>query len=512
MTRVVDFSQRAGGISDLAPFKALLLRSCGHRFENEREQALLAGLCRRMAVRRIDDHAVYHTLISHDSDELLRLTELLTINETYFFREPAHLNLIIDSIVSEFLVDRKRRPVRILSAGCSTGEEPYSVAIMLRERFGAECEQLFSLFAVDIDSIAIETARSGVYGNSSFRGMDNVLLERYFESSGPGKFQVSSSIRKLVEFDVINLLCASYPHKMQLPDIILYRNVSIYFPQDIQQKIFGKLAEQLAEGGYLLVGASETMHHDVGILTLIKRDSLFIYQKTPKFVFLERRTTSRYSPTGERLTIANTSASVPYQAPEGTITKSQAAVPVTDSLRQPSNVVGPQDVKQLFDNALELARSVQYDKALTLLDAAIAKENTFEKAYCLKGSLLISASRYDEARSVCALILEKNSLCREAYLILGMIERHHGNSEGAFKRFREALYLDSSCWLAHFYTGEILFAQRDSKRARNSYEAALKILENGSLKELGQTFFPLSFNAEQFIVICRHKLSLLKEN
>jgi chemotaxis protein methyltransferase CheR len=174
--------------------------------------------------------------------------------------------------------------------------------------------------------------------------------------------------------------------------------------------------------------------------------------------------------------------------------------------------VGPQDVKQLFDNALELARSVQYDKALTLLDAAIAKENTFEKAYCLKGSLLISASRYDEARSVCALILEKNSLCREAYLILGMIERHHGNSEGAFKRFREALYLDSSCWLAHFYTGEILFAQRDSKRARNSYEAALKILENGSLKELGQTFFPLSFNAEQFIVICRHKLSLLKEN
>ena len=168
-----------------------------------------------------------------------------------------------------------------MSAGCSTGEEPYSIAIMLRERFGAESERLFAITGVDIDSTVIATAQQGVYGKGSFRGMDQSLLERYFEPRDSGRFQVRESIRKQVEFEVVNLLGASYPQRMQLPDIILYRNVSIYFPGQVQREIFGRLAELLADGGCLLVGASETFHHDIGILSLVKQDSLFFYRKTP---------------------------------------------------------------------------------------------------------------------------------------------------------------------------------------------------------------------------------------
>lgn len=93
--------------------------------------------------------------------------------------------------------------------------------------------------------------------------------------------------------------------------------------------------------------------------------------------------------------------------------------------------------------------------------------------------------------------------------MLGMISRQSGNNDEAFRRFREAIYLKPTCWLAHFYNAELLYAQQDLKRARSSYETSLKILDNGVLKEQGQAFFPLTFNAEQFIVICRHKLSLL---
>lgn len=493
---------------DLDKFKKLLLRTCGHSFENEREQALSAGLCRRMTALHIDNSQVYFALLVRDDEELLRLTELLTVNETYFFREPDHLRLMVDKLLPEFVSARNQIKVRILCAGCSTGEEPYSVAIMLRERYGADCERLFAITAVDIDSTVIAAAKQGIYGKSSFRGMDKKLLGRYFEPHEADRFLISDAVRKQISFEVVNLLGTSYPPGMQMPDIILYRNVSIYFPGPVQREIFCKLAELLAEGGCLLVGASETIHHDIGVLTLVKKDALFFYHKTPRLVFAERRTTSRYAGS-DRVTTQPLSA-VPVAATKPdprTIRTGGDQQPA--ALRRQPQKTAQADVRQRFDTAIELAHSNQHDKALAILDAIIDLDNTFEKAYCLKGSLLLGAARFDEARMVCEGILRRDALCLEAYLMLGMIARQHGDFDDAFKRFREAIYLDASCWLAHFYSAEILFVQQSWNRARSSFETALKILDSGPLKERGQEFFPLSFNAEQFIVICRHKLSLL---
>jgi chemotaxis protein methyltransferase CheR len=296
---------------------------------------------------------------------------------------------------------------------------------------------------------------------------------------------------------------------MHSPDIILYRNVSIYFPGQVQREIFGRLAELLAEGGCLLVGASETLHHDIGILSLVKRDSLFFYHKRPKIVFEERRTSSRHVSAREPVRGRfQQTAYVDAVRPGGHQGRMENGHGHALS-RSPSNVPPLLDVRERFDEAIGLAHNGQHETALAKLDEIIARDSTFEKAYSLKGSLLLSASRFDEARAVCEAILERDQLCLEAYLMLGMIARHDGDNECAFRRFRDALYLNPSCWLAHFYTGEILFAQRDVKRARNSFEAALKTLGQGEAKEHGRAFFPLSFNAEQFIVICRHKLSLL---
>jgi chemotaxis protein methyltransferase CheR len=497
---------------DLTPFKKLLLHTCGHSFEKEREQTLTAALVRRMADLAIDTHEFYYAMLSRDQDELLRLTELLTVNETYFLREPEHLNMMVDTLLPEFLAARNQRPVRIVSAGCSTGEEPYSIAIMLRERFGAESERLFAITGVDIDSIVIAAAKRGVYGKSSFRGMDQSLLARYFEPCGSGRFQVCDAIRRQVGFEVVNLLGVSYPQRMQLPDIILYRNVSIYFPGQVQREIFGKLAELLADGGCLLVGASETFHHDIGILSLIKQDSLFFYRKTSTLVFEERRTTGRLSSASERARGRSLKISPVHAAKSETRLNRLQEERVYERPRiQPSSSRQP-DVRERFDAAIEMAHNKQHEKALAILDAIIAQDNSFEKAYTLKGSLLLSLSRFDKVRTICEAILRRDPLCLEAYLMLGMVARQERDDDDALTRFREAIYLDSSCWLAHFYSAEILFTQQDGRRARSGYDAALRILEKGSLQEHGQDFFPLSFNAGQFIVICRHKMSLLKGN
>ena len=502
-------AHKAGRAVDLTPFKDLLLRTCGSSFELEREQALLSALRRRTSALDMDGYESYHALLLRDQDELLRLTELLTVNETYFFREPDHLKLMVDTLLPEIMDSRNQRPVRILSAGCSTGEEPYSIAIMLRERFGAACERLFVITGVDIDSTVIASAKQGVYGRGSFRGVDQSLMDRYFEPCGPGKFRVCNMVRKQVSFEVANLLNTVYSERMQSPDIILYRNVSIYFPGQIQREIFGKLAELLAESGCLLVGATETFHHDVGILSLVKQDSLFFYRKMPPIVFEERRTSGR-------------NFSVPETGRGRSLQPASLHAARSETLRNPpqerrlrerplelSRSAGQPEVKGSFDQAIDLAHNRQYDKALVLLDAIIEQDNTFEKACSLKGSLLLSMSRFDESHAVCSSVLSRDPLCLEAYLMLGIIARQKGNDDDAIKRFREAIYLNASCWPAHFYTAEILFVMSDEKRARSSFEAALRILEKGSLIEQGQAFFPLSFNAEQFMVICRHKLSLL---
>jgi len=502
-------SQNMGESVDLTPFKKLLLRTCGHSFEKEREQTLTEALRRRMAALAIDNCETYYALLSRDQDELLRLTELLTVNETYFLREPEHLSMMVDTLLPEFIAARNQGPVRILSAGCSTGEEPYSIAIMLRERFGADSERLFAITGVDIDSTVIAAAKLGVYGKSSFRGMDKTLLARYFEPCGSGRFQVCTTIRKQVGFEVVNLLGASYPQRMQLPDIILYRNVSIYFPGQVQREIFGKLAELLADGGCLMVGASETFHHDIGILSLVKQDSLFYYRKTPPLVFEERRTAGRLSSVPELARVRSPQvAPVSAARSEARLSRLQEGRVSERPRIQPQSAM-PVDVRERFDAAIELAYNKQHDKALVILDAIIAQDSSFDKAYALKGSLLLSLSRFDESRIVCETIVGRDPLRLEAYLMLGMIARQKRDDDDAIKRFREAIYLDSSCWLAHFYTAEILFAQRDEKRAQSGYEAAVRILEKGSLHEHGHDFFPLSFNAEQFITICRHKLSLL---
>lgn len=495
---------------DLSPFKALLLRTCGHTFDKEREHSLMAALCRRMAALSLHHYDSYYSQLLHDQEELLRLTELLTINETYFFREPEHLNLIIDTLLPEFLATRGKGPIRILSAGCSTGEEPYSLAILLRERFGAESEELFLLNGVDIDSTVIAAAKAGLYGKNSFRSIDPILLERYFEPCAHGRFQVREVIKKQVGFAVVNLLDTSYPARMQMPDIILYRNVSIYFPRQVQREIFGRLAELLSVDGSLLVGAAETIHHDLGILSLVKHDSLFFYRKRPQLptlTFPERRRSSRiFPPAGEQ--------------------RGSVSLPVGDAVRlpvlqnRPLTGAIPEDyhsrptplkVSERFAAAMALAHNKEDDKALAVLDTIIDQESTFVPAFSFKGRLLLKLSRFNDAEKVCHDILRCDSLSPDPYLLLGIIARQRGDDVVASKRFREAIYLDASCWLAHFYSAEIFFAQQEMKRGRSSYEATLRILGNGSLAKHGDDYFPLAVNAEQFMVICRHKLSLLKE-
>lgn len=504
------------GQADIAPFKTLLLAACGFGFERERESVLVDALGRRMAATKAVSLDAYRSLLAASADEMVRLVELLTVNETYFLREPEALRLVTDRIVPELLAARPGGTVRLLSAGCSTGEEPYSLAILLRERFGPGWENLCRVAGVDIDASVLAAARRAVYGKGSFRGMDQDLVRRHFSPSPEGGWRLDPDICGAVRLEPANLLTGGCLSLMRDQDVILYRNVSIYFPPEVQKAVFHRLADCLVPGGYLLVGATETLHHDLGLLTLVERDGLFLYRKSEGCPSRDRtgRLADPVGPASQAVAARKcrlqSAPAEPKKRSGAPLSRSRPAA-VDGPASRPANPHGL-DKEDLLTKALNLGRQQRAGEALALVEQALAEDSTCVRGQVLKASLLIGLDRTVEARQACRLALGRDPLCLEAKLMLGIVALVGNDSEQALACLREAICIDPGCWLAHFHTAEIMFSRDERKRARGGYETALRLLTDAPAGAGAARPFPLNFNADQFMAICRHKLALLKRN
>jgi chemotaxis protein methyltransferase CheR len=485
---------------ELARFHALVLETFGFNLEAGREGTLKRALKQRMTLLGLDSCEAYHAALVASRPEADRLAELLTVHETYFFREPEQLNLAIDHLLPEIMEERPG-PYRLLSVGCSSGEEAYSLAILLQERHGLQSRQLFSIAGVDLDDGVIASARRGVFGRHSFRGVAPEVMARHFEPIAAHTFKVRSALGPAVAFEALNLLGSPYPEIMHRPDLIFYRNVSIYFQETVQRLIFQRLAELLPIGGYLIVGATETLHHNLGILALVERNGLFVFRKQADFSLGDRRAARRESGVPSR------ELRMAASGPPGPGSDGARRVAVQ---RHAPVMALPRDPRRLFDDALALARSSQGQEALGVLDGLLRQEAGFTKAHSLKAAILLGQGRFEESRQACLAALALDPLILEACLMLGVIARNEGDNLVAQQRFREAIYLDGACWMAHFYLAEILLQNGQSRRARSGFEAVLRLLGDGGQRE--QWLFPLVYKTEPFIAISRHKLALLQKN
>ncbi len=500
---------------NLTPFKNLIREKCGLSFEDVRTASLSEGIRNRMEQRGIGSYPKYLDCLMYDQDEFQCLVNLLTVNETYFFREPVHLQLLTNRVIPELLAQKKTdTKIRIISAGCSTGEEPYSLVIAAMEKYGAAAKTFCTVIGADIDGDAVRKAEKGIYNTLSFRGLSDDLRERYFEPLPGNLYRIKDCIKEGVEFRNLNLLSDIYPPEFSGTDVIFYRNVSIYFEPDAQKHIFTKLAGLLNDNGYLFVSSTETLSHNIGVLSLVEIDGVFLYEKHLEICIDERRrppepkgeTKAGFSRQGRPFPVVRERPERQSLIRGAGATERKEALTSVLTRGNERRTGSP----SLFNDALSLAKDKRYVEALEKTESLIVQDPAFVKAYSLKAGILINIQRLEEAEAVCLKGIDMDLWYLEGYLLLGLISRIRNDEEGALKRFKEAIYIQSSCWLAHFYLADIHASRGEVEKACREYEIVIKLLTKGDVAEHSLTFFPLSFPAENMAHLCRHNLAELR--
>ncbi|NVK24906.1 MAG: protein-glutamate O-methyltransferase CheR [Gammaproteobacteria bacterium] len=248
---------------------------CGIVLSHQKKDMVYSRLARRIRALNLSDFATYLVYLQDNKDqEFADFINAITTNLTYFFREPHHFDFLKNTIVPQMKQNhRLDKRVRIWSAGCSTGMEPYSIAMSTIKSFPKDWD--FKILATDLDTNVLSTAKAGIYQGDSVAGIDNELLQTYFLHDAQGeRYKAKDNLKKLITFKQLNLL---EPWPMKGPfDVIFCRNVVIYFDLVTKNKLFERYAQMLRPDGYLILGHSETLSRDVSAFKALGGT---IYQK-----------------------------------------------------------------------------------------------------------------------------------------------------------------------------------------------------------------------------------------
>jgi len=244
----------------------LIYDKAGIRLGTEKKTMLEVRIKRRLKALELSSYGQYcDYLFGHQGlkEELVSLIDVVTTNKTDFFREPKHFNFLVETALPELTArDGGGRPLLIWSAGCSSCEEPYTLAMVLSEYGQTHPGFRFRILATDISTNVLAKAEMGVYSSDVVDPVPPALKRKYLMGSrdpGSGKVRVVPELRRLIEFRRLNFMDADY-RMTEKADAIFCRNVIIYFDRATQEKVLQRLSKHLAPRGYMFVGHAETLH------------------------------------------------------------------------------------------------------------------------------------------------------------------------------------------------------------------------------------------------------------
>lgn len=266
---------------EFSVFREYFYRKTGIKFEDSKRYFVDKRLIERVRQSDCDSFREYFTTLRFQAsgEELQRLTNLLTVNETYFMREDYQFACLVDSILPEICKRHPRnRPIRIWCIPSSSGEEPYSIAMYLLERWRGINDWDVELIASDIDTTILNTAREGLYGDRSIRLIPPSWKARYFHREG-SQFRLNDDLRESVEFTHVNLSNVADVRRYRPVDVIFCRNLLIYF-DDVSRKAAAEtLFDVMSPGAFICLGHSESMGRISPLFRVRKFPGAIVYQK-----------------------------------------------------------------------------------------------------------------------------------------------------------------------------------------------------------------------------------------
>ena len=420
--------------------RALIARRLGLYFPEGRRANLERGLltaCHAASVPRLETSLAWLTTLPTASQEWRRLAGSLTVGETYFFRDCASLAALQQHVLPSLIAAQRARDIlqlRVWSAGCATGEEPYSLAILLDRLLPERSQWHVTILATDINPEALEAAQRGLYRAWSLRETPLWLRERYFCRRSAATFEVDPQIRQMVTFVRCNLAddddLAAVANTSAV-DIILCRNVLMYFTPEVQWAVVAQLQRALVPGGWLVVGAVEASAELLRPLVPVTLPGAILFRKAPTTVDMLPESLPTL-PLGEALT-----------GGEGLFPQAGDFLTPAATLSR-----GERELETLPDSVAMLQQA-----------RALADQGCLELA-----------------RDLCEAVLTLDRLDTTAFLLLATIQHERGAIVEALEALRRAIYLAPHCAPAHFLLGSLLLKQGEYQRGRRSMETIINLL------------------------------------
>lgn len=498
---------------ELEQFRALVARRLGLHIEDAKLGQLAEVLGRRLEALDEAPQAYLVRLGAAQprTDEIRALARELAVSETYFFRYIDQLRAFADvALPDRMKAQSDRRRLQILSAGCASGEEPFSLAMLIAERL-PDPSWTVSIRAVDLNSIALEKAAGGRYSPWALRETPSDHAKRWFHQEGRD-FVVDDAIRRVVAFEERNLNDADA--ELWRPgsyDVVFCRNVLMYFTRENAQALATRIAAALSPGGYLFLGHAETLRGLSQDFHLRHTNAAFYYQRRPAqpgpatavadAVIAE--THREFGPIEQTLDQATGWVDAIRRASERirALARGSAA---REQLLQPHGDGPPATTAGNLGSALELLEAERFGEALDVVHSLPAESANDADVMLLRATLLTHGGRLDEAERCCEELLQRDELNAGAHYLLALCREGLKDPRGAIEHDEVAAYLDPGFAMPRLHLG--LLARRAGARgvARRELAQALELLRGEDASRL--LLFGGGFSRDALTALCRAEL------
>ncbi|MEM9905760.1 MAG: CheR family methyltransferase [Cyanobacteria bacterium P01_D01_bin.44] len=435
-------------------FRQLIAGGCGWQIKSKDQPLVEQKIQHRMAMLNLSHpEAYYHLLTAPTSEsrqEWQHLIALLTNPESFFFRDRGQFKVLRNHVLPDLIKRHQSdKQLRILSAGCSTGEEAYSLALTLKNLMPDIDQWQVTLLGTDINTHALKQAKAGIYRPWSLRGMDAVTQQQFFRKIDE-HYHLDDDIKTMVRFRTLNLVgkTLSQPKAQLKLDLIICRNVFIYFSEGAIASVIDSFYKMLRPSGYLITGHTELWNQDMSRFETQSYPESLVYQRPP----------NHQRPLHHHQRPPNLS---PSQSPQS-------------SPRTSPELPSGEDA--LLDTALSLFKARSFDQAMPYLEKSLKLQPQNFDILCLMAQLQLKIGQLDLAAQYCRQASEIEAFSVMPYYTLAQVLKRQGNRTAAKRTFKKILYLEPTSVAAYVELSRIYRQEGNAKKSLKMRRSALSLL------------------------------------